>query len=74
MVQKKLLVTLLAYASLIVTNAQISDLTVWYKNLLTCTVCKGVVDGGLSFLKDTKYIKAADGALGLYCMIIGQKS
>jgi hypothetical protein len=29
-----------------------------------------MVDGGLSFFKDTKYIKAVEGALGLYCMII----
>jgi hypothetical protein len=60
----------LLLSSFLVVNAQLSDLTVWYKNLFTCTVCKGMVDGGLSFFKDTKYIKAVEGALGLYCMII----
>ena len=50
------------------TVGQISDLTPWYKNVVTCTVCEGAVSGVFGFFRDAKYIKAAEGALGLYCM------
>lgn len=49
-------------------------MTLWYRNIITCTVCKGAVTGALSFFQDLKYQKAVQGALGLYCMFIEQKS
>ena len=35
---------------------------------MTCTMCEGAVTGILGFFRDSKYIKAAQGALGMYCM------
>jgi hypothetical protein len=49
-----------------------SDTVPWYNNIFTCAVCTGMTTGAIEFFKDTKYIKAVEGALGMWCFFKNQ--
>jgi hypothetical protein len=42
-----------------------------WQMFLTCPVCQGLVNGALTYASDPKYIKAVQGAIGIYCLTQG---
>ncbi len=48
-----------------------SDLTPMWQYFMTCTVCQGLVTGGLTYASDPKIIKAVEGAIAFYCLTQG---